>query len=147
MKTLTRNKDMKTRTRAPKLSLGVLALGLCVTAQAASPAIMNIAMVPRLTIESDVGITNQIQYSVDLNQTNWTVLTNLVVTQSPFWFVDLDAPPAPHRFYRVAAFTQTNNLTPLNMALIAAGSFSMGNSQDSSDTGALPLHAVYYGVI
>jgi formylglycine-generating enzyme len=134
---------MKTQTRAAKLSLGVLALGLCVTAQAASPAIMNIAMVPRLTIQSDVGSTNQIQYSADLNQTNWTVLTNLVVMQSPFWFVDLDAPPAPHRFYRVVALAQTNDLTPLNMALIPAGSFSMGDSQDSSDTGARPLHVVY----
>jgi sulfatase modifying factor 1 len=136
---------MKTQTRAAKLSLGVLALGLCVTAQAASPAIANIAMVPRLTIQSDVGSTNQVQYSTDLNQTNWTVLTNLVVTQSPFWFVDLDAPPAPHRFYRVVALTQTNNPTPLNMALIPAGSFTMGDAlgEWTGQLGALPLHSVY----
>ena len=35
---------------------------------------------PRLSIQSDLGITNQIQYSTNLSQAGWTVLTNLVAS-------------------------------------------------------------------
>ena len=49
-----------------------LALWLGVTAQAVPLAITNIAIMdgnPQLTIQSDVGITNQIQFNTNLNQT------------------------------------------------------------------------------
>ena len=117
------------------LSVGALALGVCVAAQAAAPVITNIAMVPRLTIASDVGVTNQIQCNDDLSQTNWTVLTNLLVTQSPYGFVD-SAMPTSNRFCRVVA------LLPPGMVLIPAGAFVMGNCMNPSEgTGdELPLH-------
>jgi hypothetical protein len=92
---------MKTRSQAIKPRLAALALGACVTAQAAGPGITNIAMVPRLTIQSDLGVTNQILYCTNLSGTNWMVLTNLVVAQSPYWFVDVASPPASQRFYVV----------------------------------------------
>jgi sulfatase modifying factor 1 len=133
---------MKTRTQWIKLGLGAVALGVCVGLQAAAPVITNIVMVPRLTIQSDLGSTNQIQYSTNLGQTNWTVLTNLVVTASPYWFVDVAAPPAPYRFYRVIALEQTNNLAPTNMALIPAGSFTMGDTFSEGYSDELPLHTV-----
>jgi formylglycine-generating enzyme len=98
----------------------------------------NIVMVPRLTIQSDLGSINQIQYSTNLGQTNWTVLTNLVVTASPYWFVDVAAPPAPFRFYRVMVL----NSAPNNMALIPAGSFTMGDTFSEGDSDELPLHTV-----
>jgi formylglycine-generating enzyme len=90
---------------------------------------------------------NQIQYSTklgqtNLGQTNWIVLTNLVVTASPYWFVDVAAPPAPFRFYRVIALEPINNLAPTNLALIPAGSFTMGDNLDG-ESDALPLHTVY----
>jgi sulfatase modifying factor 1 len=71
-------------------------------------------------------------------------LTNLVVTQSPYRFVDADAPPAPRRFYRVLALG-TNSTPPNGMALIPAGSFTMGNCMDPSEGwyDELPLHTVY----
>ena len=40
---------------------------------------------------------------------NWVVLTNLVVTQSPYWFVDTVTAPGTQRFYRIVAHTGTNN--------------------------------------
>ncbi len=110
-----------------KLNLGALTLGVCLAAHAAAPVITNIAMVPRLTIQSDLGITNQIQYTLDLGQPSWTTLTNLVVTQSPYWFVDIAAPPAPYRFYRVVAGA-TNATAPTDMVLIPAGSFIRGDT-------------------
>src|ERR1035437_5472009 len=134
---------MKTRNQWINLGLGAMALAVCVGMQAAAPVITNIVMVPRLTIQSDLGGTNQIQYSTNLGQTNWTVLTNLVVTASPFWFVDVAAPPAPFRFYRIIPLEQINNLAPTNMALIPAGSCTMENTFSEGDSDELPLHTVY----
>jgi formylglycine-generating enzyme required for sulfatase activity len=97
---------MKIPFQAVKICLCALGFATCVAVQtsAATPhTITNIAMVPWLTIESQVGWTNQIQYSTNLSQTNWTVLTNLVVRESPYWFFDVGAASAPQRFYRFLA--------------------------------------------
>jgi len=119
--------------------LCALALGAGMAAQGAAPVITDTALVPRFTIQSDLGVPNQIQYCTNLGQANWVVLTNLVVTQSPYWFVDVDAPPAPRRFYRVVV------PVPSGMAIIPAGSFTMGNCMDSGEGlfDELPLHTVY----
>jgi formylglycine-generating enzyme required for sulfatase activity len=109
---------------------------------AAAPVITDIVMIganPRLGIQGDVGSTHQIRYSTDLSQTNWTVLTNVVVAASPYWLVDVAAPPAPFRFYRVLAL----NLAPTNIALIPAGSFTMGDTFSEGNTNELPSHTVY----
>ena len=74
---------MKTKSRTMSIGLCALALGVGMAAQGAAPVITDTALVPRFTIQSDLGVTNQIQYCSNLNQTNWVVLTNLVVTQSP----------------------------------------------------------------
>lgn len=133
---------MKIRPQWVKIGLGAMAFVVfCVGMRAEAPVITNIAnidMVPRLTIHSDLGSANQIQYSTNLRQTNWIFLTNLVVTQSPYWFADVAAPPAPFRFYRVVAL----NPAPTNMAFIPAGSFTMGDNLDGYSW-ALPLHTVY----
>ena len=125
------------------LSAGVcpLALWLSVTAQAIPLAITDIAVLdgnPQLTIQSDIGITNQIQYQTNLNQSGWLALTNLVVTQSPYGFVDAITPSASMRYYRVAV------AAPAGMALIPGGSFTMGNCMNTNEGGAdeLPLHTV-----
>jgi formylglycine-generating enzyme required for sulfatase activity len=99
-------------------------------------------MVPRLTIQGSIGATNQIQYCTNVSQPNWVVLTNLVVVQSPYRLVDVEAPPAPQRFYRVLKLT--NNAAPSGMFLIPAGSFTMGNCMNSGegDSNELPLHTV-----
>jgi formylglycine-generating enzyme required for sulfatase activity len=137
---------MKDRATAIKLSLGALALWVGVAAQAAAPIITNITMVgatPRFGVQSDLGITNQIQSCTNLSQTNWLVLTNLLVAQSPYYFADVTAPPAPRRFYRVMSFA-TNSAPPDGMALIPAGSFTMGNcmTPDEGYSDELPLHTV-----
>ena len=135
---------MKSKSRTMRIGLCALALGAGMAAQGAAPVITDTAMVPRFTIQSDLGVTNQIQYCTNLNQTNWVVLTNLVVTESPYWFVDVGAPPAPRRFYRVLALG-TNSPVPPGMALIPAGSFTMGNCMDPGEgyPDELPLHTVY----
>ena len=138
---------MKSKSRTMRIGLCALALGAGMAAQGAAPVITNITMVgamPQFGVQSALGITNQIQYCSNLNQTNWVVLTNLVVTESPYWFVDVGAPPAPRRFYRVLALG-TNSPVPPGMALIPAGSFTMGNCMDPGEgyPDELPLHTVY----
>jgi hypothetical protein len=71
--------------------------------------------VPLLTIQSPTGITNQIQYSTNLSQTKWVVLTNLLVGQSPYQVVDAGAPSAGQRFYRVADTTTFLTVTLLQL--------------------------------
>lgn len=122
---------MNCLSRATKAGLWILILGITVAAHRASaaatnaavPVITNIAMVPRLTIQSIVGTTNQIQYRTNVSQTNWIVLTNLVVTQSTYWFVDVAAPPSPQRFYRalIPAQTTTNSIVTLEQLWGSAG--------------------------
>jgi formylglycine-generating enzyme len=138
---------MRTKLRTLSIGLSGLALGAGVLAQAAAPVITNITMVgvaPQFAVRSDLSITNQIQYCTNLSQTNWVVLTNLLVAQSPYWFVDTAAPSDSQRFYRVAALA-TGTPPPAGMALIPAGSFTMGNcmATNEGDSAELPLHTVY----
>ncbi len=89
-----------------------MALLVGLAAEGAGPVITNISMVPQLTIQSTVGITNQIQYCTNLSQTNWVVLTNLMVTSKQYWYVDVTAPPSPQRYYQVVVPGQTTtNIT------------------------------------
>jgi formylglycine-generating enzyme len=138
---------MKNKLQTISIGLCVLALWASMAAQGAVPVITNITMLgatPRFGVNSDLGITNQVQYCTNLSQSNWVVLTNQLVAQSPYWFVDVAAPPASQRFYRVLALG-TNSTPPDGMALIPAGSFTMGNCMDPSEgySDELPLHTVY----
>jgi formylglycine-generating enzyme len=131
---------MKNPTTIIKLTLGALALCACTAAHAAAPVITEIVPVPQFTVQSDWGTTNTIQYSTTLSQGSWLPLTNLVAAESPQWFVDVAAPPAAKRFYRVAATT-----TPSGRVRIPADlSFVMGNSRDSKegDSDEGPTHYV-----
>jgi hypothetical protein len=94
------------------------ALSASVAAEAAAPVITNIALLggdAQLTIQSSSGITNQIQYSTNLSQTKWVVLTNLLVRQSPYQVVDAGASSTGQRFYRVADTTTFVTVTLLQL--------------------------------
>ena len=143
-KQLIKSRSLKTNLHTVSIGLCALALGATVAARAAAPVITNITMAgaaPQFAVQSDLGITNQIQCCTNLSRTNWGVLTNLLVAECPYWFVDVAAPPAAQRFYRVLAL---GIAAPPNMALIPAGSFAMGNCMDPSegDYWELPLHTV-----
>jgi hypothetical protein len=53
-----------------------------------------------LTVLGNVGTTNQIQYVTSVADTNWIILTNVVLPQSPYLFFDLTSPRTQRRFYR-----------------------------------------------
>src|ERR1035441_8586951 len=147
MKLRNGEQNMKAALQTVRIGLGALALGTELAAQGAAPVITNITMVgatPQFAVQSDLVITNQIQCSTNLSQTNWVVLTNLLVAESPYWFVDVAAPPASQRFYRVAALPVVT-APPSGVALIPGGSFIMGNCMNASEgqPDELPLHTVY----
>jgi sulfatase modifying factor 1 len=134
------------RIKPGQLIMG-LALACSIRLQAAPPQLVGISIsnqCPHLSIQSDVGITNQIQWSPDLSESNWTALTNLLVSQSPYEFVDTLAMIGAARFYRAIALYSAVQPTPAGMVLIRSGPFTMGNSMDpgEGDPGELPLHTV-----
>ena len=142
---------MKTKsliTSITSIGLCALALGAVEVALASPPIITSIRMggaTPQFGVQSTLGTTNQIQCCTDLSQANWLVLTNLLVTENPYQFVDTATSPAPQRFYRVLVLGTNNSPLPLGMALIPAGSFTMGNSinPDEGTGDELPLLTNY----
>lgn len=60
-----------------------------------------IQMYAGLTITGVHGATYQIQYATNLNAPiNWTTLTNVTLTSSPYLFFDASSAGRPQRFYR-----------------------------------------------
>ena len=124
-----------------------LVMGLSLPSRGVTPAISNITLTPSgpsFSVTSDLGATNQIQTATNLAQASWEVVTNLVVMQSPYLFVDTISAPCPQRYYRIVAQTGTNSQTaPAHMALIPAGTFQMGDAFNEGATYELPVHDVY----
>ena len=92
-------------------------------------------VVPRMTIVGTVGFTNEIQYADALGGTTlWQPLTNLVMTSSPYVFVDVTVPPGAKRFYRVSGGKVSfDNPDPANLAWIPPGQFTMGSPASEQD--------------
>jgi len=138
---------MNYSSRSTIVSICITGLWACGTLTAATPtlSINNTLTGPRLRVQSDAGITNQIQYRTNLTQGSWSVLTNLLVAQSSYEYMDGGAQAASARFYRIAAFP-TNNPPPSVMVPIPAGSFTMGDLSMPPDgfiAYELPTHTVY----
>lgn len=125
-------------------------LGFCAAAVAApapritrvilSPRYVENARVPELTIQSDLAITNQVLYASVPNAQVWTPLTNLLVTHSPYTVIDPQPATAAARFYRVLAQFP---VSPPGVAIITAGTFTMGNPISGLYPDELPLHDVH----
>ena len=98
----------------------------------------------QLTVSSDTGVTNQIQTATDLSQPSWSILTNFVVTTSPYLFSDARTPGSAQRFYRVVALSRiASSNVPPTMVLIPAGTFEMGDFFNEGANYEVPVHQVY----
>jgi formylglycine-generating enzyme len=122
-------------------------LGLLVNTMAmqGQPTFSNVIMngaSPQMTVFGEVGSTNQILSATDLSLTNWSIMTNVVVSQNPYLIVDSVTSPGPQRFYRVVDPNWPAH-PPAGMALIPAGTFQMGDSFDEGEYYELPVHPVY----
>jgi formylglycine-generating enzyme len=96
-----------------------------------------------LTITGTMGSVYVVQFVTNLSQTNnWQTLTNLTLTSSPYLWMDLSTAATANRFYRVEALTGPNQpVAPSGMAMVPAGSFTMGDSLDG-ETDATPTGTV-----
>ena len=102
-----------------------------------APVLRGVRLQSALTIEGAAGTTNWILYADALTPWAWTVLTNVVVSSSPYVFVDREASPL-RRFYQVAAGASppvipafTPDLT--RYAYIPPGIFTMGSPATEQD--------------
>ena len=67
-----------------------------------TPAALSLSLVPKLNVTGEAWTIQQIQYADALGDPNqWFTLTNLVLGDQPYVFVDEGLPPGGRRFYRV----------------------------------------------
>jgi hypothetical protein len=113
---------MNSVSQAVRIGLGAWALGASLAAQAAPPVITNITMVgatPQFAVQSDLGIPNQTEYSTNLSQKNWVVLTNLWVAQTQAMHPGIVLVP---RFQNQLRFTHAHSiLYPAMLSRCAIG--------------------------
>ena len=104
------------------------------------------SQVPRLTIRGQIGTTNVIEYEDESASRQWWALTNLVVTNNPYVYVDPSAPPSPQRFYRVLVpgpdYVPRTRKAPAGMVLIPGGWFTLGDTFNEGAPGERPAHPV-----
>jgi formylglycine-generating enzyme required for sulfatase activity len=94
-----------------------------------------------ITVTGTVSATYTIEATTNLAVTNgWVALTNVVLPTSPWVYIDYASPGMANRFYRASGLV-TN--APVGMALIPAGSFTMGNTFNEGYSDELPTHTVY----
>ncbi len=122
------------------LSFMALASGCPALAQSVSLEIEAVDSSPHLTIHSDLGVTNVIEYTEALATNQWHALTNLMVNINPYVVVDVGGSVA-QRFYRVVIPDNTN--APAGMVLIPAGSYTMGDAIEGGSGDEQPTHPVY----
>jgi formylglycine-generating enzyme required for sulfatase activity len=88
----------------------------------------------RFTVKGEFGQAYQIDASTNLVE--WQPLTTITNVYGTTQFTDESATNTPRRFYRAAAL-------PTNMALIPAGSFTMGDTLSEGGSHELPVRTVY----
>ena len=108
----------------------------------ATSSLLDVQIYAGLNVTGSVGSLYQIQCTSDLSaQTGWTTLTNIVLTRSPYLWLDLSSPQKNNRFYRSVLVTPATSPQPANpnaakLAWIAAGKFTMGSIAIDGDADA-----------
>lgn len=101
-----------------------------------APVLQSVRLQSVVTIEAEVGSTNWIFVADVPGPYSWRILTNVVVTNSPYAFVDVGASPL-QRYYQVAAVPEAQPVPilvyPFRWAWIPPGQFTMGSSHVDPD--------------
>jgi formylglycine-generating enzyme required for sulfatase activity len=100
---------------------------------AITPATLSMKLMPALIITGPAQEVQEIQYADALGNTNqWFSLTNIVLGDAPFVFVDATAPVGSSRLYRSVALTAPGP-DQAGWAWIPPGSFIMGSPLTEHD--------------
>jgi formylglycine-generating enzyme required for sulfatase activity len=133
-----------------RASLGLLlgaAACLIQTLEAQTGPVLEARMYAGITITGTVSAAYTIEATTDLAVMNgWVALTNMVFPTSPWVYIDYASPGMAKRFYRASAMVTNappDTNAPSGMALIPAGSFTMGDTLGDGYSDELPLHTVY----
>jgi eukaryotic-like serine/threonine-protein kinase len=89
--------------------------------------IKSIALIPQLTLTGEVGKLVRLEYAEEAGKP-WRTLTSMVLTNSPFLFLDTTAGTSSGRIYRIAS----SNVAPA-MVKINPGSFFMGSPEQEAE--------------
>ena len=82
-------------------SLGQTSSAATITVLDANASVLTVKMVAGLDIVGTVGMTYRIDYLGNIADTNsWVPLTNLTLSASPYFWVDITSTNQPKRFYR-----------------------------------------------
>lgn len=109
------------------------AVALLIQTNSHSQSNLAIRLTPTLSVTGAIGSWQQVQYSDDVSDpTNWTPLTNLLLTQSPVIFTDTTS-GAPRRFYRSVTMAIAADT---NLVWIPPGTFLMGSPSNEAGRAA-----------
>jgi hypothetical protein len=73
-------------------------------AVSAKVSVFSISLLPVVVIGGSIGSTYEIQFAYALGDTNhWISLTNIVLDQNPYFFIDTTSASTNRRFYRAKA--------------------------------------------
>lgn len=69
-----------------------------------APAVLSVGLYAGIDIQGTVGATYRVEYSSILPTTNWTVITNVVLPATPYFYLDRESVTnAGQRYYRAVA--------------------------------------------
>ena len=128
----TPNQFLRISFRSINLLLLLFNITASLNALGQAPPGLSIQTYAGLSITGGGGTVYQIQYVVDLAQTNnpsaWRCLEFLQLPASPYLWADKSAPATGRRFYRAQVFS-----APTNMVFIPPGTFRMGSPSNELD--------------
>jgi formylglycine-generating enzyme required for sulfatase activity len=95
---------------------------------------VEIEMVAKVTIEGELGSTNDIEATEVFGNTNvWTRVATIVLTNNPQVFIDTVSSPNRQRYYRTVAHGETHPPAPPDFVWLPAGTFMMGSPPSEVD--------------
>lgn len=121
----------------------VIALLLTLPCEAAEPPSLSVPqMYAGMYLTGITNTTYEIQYVTNMTNTNmWVALTNITLTESPWFFIDYGSSQSLTRYYRIVEIGPP----PPGMVRVAAGPFVMGDTfseTNNSSYSEVPVHTV-----
>lgn len=126
-------------------AFGLMVATTCLSSysqSAGTSTLIDVELYAGINLSGTIGATYQIQCTSDLSAPDsWTTLTNIVLSRSPYFWIDLSSASKGRRFYRSVFVTPNTgpspaNPDPGNLVWINPGQFTMGSPASDGDADA-----------